>query len=50
MGSRGSSSGGVGKYGAGMKGGGDGVDSGAVVKSSHNLTEEIGKGGGKFVL
>lgn len=49
MGSRGSGSGrGVGKHGAGMVGGGDGVDSGATVKSSHNLTEEIGRGGGSF--
>lgn len=49
MGSRGAGSGrGAGKYGAGMEGGGDGIEKGAVVKSSHNLTEEIGRGGGGF--
>ena len=48
MGSRGASSGGgVGKYGAGMESEG-GSGSTATVKSSHNLTEEIGKGGGSF--
>ena len=47
MGSRGASSGGgAGKYGAGMEG--EGGNSGATVRSSHNLTEEIGKGGGGF--
>ena len=45
MGSRGSGSGrGVGPHGAGMTGG----DTTTTVKSSHNLTEEIGKGGGGF--
>ena len=45
MGSRGSGSGrGVGPHGAGMTGG----DTTTTVKSSHNLTEEIGKGGGQF--
>lgn len=46
MGSRGSGSGrGVGKFGAGME---NGSGSGANVLASHNLTEEIGKGGGSF--
>lgn len=46
MGSRGSGSGrGVGPHGAGME---NGKEPAAVVKSSHNLTEEIGKGGGQF--
>ena len=45
MGSRGSGSGrGVGPYGAGMSNG----NTTTTVKSSHNLTEEIGKGGGAF--
>ncbi len=46
MGSRGSSSGrGVGKHGAGM----EGKETGATVKSSHYMTDEIGEGGGSFV-
>lgn len=43
---RGSSSvgGGEGPFGGGM----EGRESGATVKSSHPLTDEIGKGGGSF--
>ena len=40
----GSSSGGAGPFGGGMSN----RDSNVTVKSSHNLTEEIGKGGGQF--
>lgn len=47
MGSRGAGSGrGAGPYGAGMES--NGREPSADVKSSHNLTEEIGKGGGGF--
>lgn len=47
MGSRGASSGrGVGPHGGGMESGGNSND--AMVLSSHNLTEEIGRGGGAF--
>ena len=38
------SDGGAGPFGGGM----EGRDSSATVKSSHNLTEEISKGGGEF--
>ena len=49
MGSRGSGSGrGAGPFGAGMENEGKGIDTTAEVTSSHNLTQEIGRGGGGF--